>query len=133
MDDGYAQRASNPPAFPEAPPAIFVASRSVMRCLLGSNDGWRDKKYAVVQPMIPPPITTISFFSFEGDILLLLRLVLIVVVFESGCVKDGIDTSAAIRGRCGNVKVGQCKRENLKREATVAREILPAEKVYERL
>jgi hypothetical protein len=56
---GYAHSANKPPAFPEAPPAIFVASRSVIECLLGSNDGWRERKYAEVQPMIPPPMIMI--------------------------------------------------------------------------
>lgn len=49
-------RARSPPAFPEAPPAIFDASRSVILCLAGSYEGCRVRKYAVVEPIMPPPV-----------------------------------------------------------------------------
>lgn len=55
MHAGYAQRASKPPAFPDAPPAILVASRSVMLSLSLLKLGWWERKYAVVEPMMPPP------------------------------------------------------------------------------
>ena len=35
MFDGYAQSASRPPAFPDAPDAMDVASRMVIWCLEG--------------------------------------------------------------------------------------------------
>lgn len=39
-----------------------------MVCRAGSKDGWRVRKYAVVQPMIPPPIITMFFRSLVVDI-----------------------------------------------------------------
>jgi hypothetical protein len=56
MQFGYAQSASRPPAFPDAPPAILVDSRSVMVSVSLLNLAWWERKYAVVQPMIPPPM-----------------------------------------------------------------------------
>ena len=57
MDEGYAQRARSPPAFPEAPEATEgAASSSVILCSAGLNLGCLVRKYAVVQPMMPPPV-----------------------------------------------------------------------------
>jgi len=39
MDLGYAQRARRPPALPEAPDAIEVASRMVMVWVVGLKEG----------------------------------------------------------------------------------------------
>jgi hypothetical protein len=56
MHEGYAQRASRPPAFPDAAEAIDWDSRIVTLCLDGENEGCLVMKYAVVQPIIPPPV-----------------------------------------------------------------------------
>jgi hypothetical protein len=55
MQFGYAHSARRPPAFPDAPPAILVASKSVMLSLSLLKFGWCERKYAVVEPMMPPP------------------------------------------------------------------------------
>lgn len=57
MLDGYAQSASRPPAFPDAADAIEVASSIVILWRDGLYRGCRVKKYAVAQPMMPPPGT----------------------------------------------------------------------------
>lgn len=55
MQLGYAHNPSRPPAFPDAPPAILVASKRVIWYFSLSNLGCCERKYAVVDPMIPPP------------------------------------------------------------------------------
>lgn len=44
MQAGYAQSASRPPAFPEAPDAMDVASRMVMLWSEELKAGWRVRK-----------------------------------------------------------------------------------------
>jgi hypothetical protein len=44
MQEGYAQRASRPPAFPEAPEAMDWASRMVILWRAGLKAGWRVRK-----------------------------------------------------------------------------------------
>jgi len=55
MQAGYAHSARRPPALPDAPEAMACASTMVIWCSAGLNNGCRVKKYAVVQPMMPPP------------------------------------------------------------------------------
>jgi hypothetical protein len=55
MHEGYAHRARRPPAFPDAPEATDWDSIMVTLCLEAEYEGCLVRKYAVVQPMIPPP------------------------------------------------------------------------------
>lgn len=60
MHLGYAHKARSPPAFPDAAEAIDWASRMVILCVAGLKLGWRVRKYAVVLPMMPPPVLEMS-------------------------------------------------------------------------
>lgn len=44
MEAGYDQRASSPPALPDAPEAMDVASSIVIWCKEGLKEGWRERK-----------------------------------------------------------------------------------------
>ena len=65
MQAGYAHRASSPPALPDAPEAMDRASMMVILCSAGLKDGCRVRKYAVVQPMMPPPVLH-QLYSFRS-------------------------------------------------------------------
>lgn len=66
MLEGYAHSARSPPAFPDAPDAMDVASRMVILCLVGEYLGWRVRKYAVVQPIMPAPIQSVSTYHLNS-------------------------------------------------------------------